>query len=131
MQKTISILLIIVGIIHLLPLSGMVSSERLVGLYGIAIDEPNLEILMRHRAVLFGLLGSFLILSAFKPDLRLIAITAGFISVLSFVFLALSVGGFNNELNRIVMADVLATVLLLIATVLHFISRPKSNGSNN
>ncbi|WP_211163693.1 hypothetical protein [Azoarcus taiwanensis] len=50
---------IIVGIIHLLPLAGVLGADRLASLYGIAFDEPKTVIPMRHRAVLFGLLGDF------------------------------------------------------------------------
>ena len=123
MQKTISALLIVVGVIHLLPIVGVLSSGRLFSLYAVFIEEPNLEILMRHRAVLFGLLGSFLIYAAFKPELQLMAIIAGFISVLSFIFLAWSVGGYNDAIGRVVIADLVATALLFIAAVLCFWNR--------
>lgn len=33
------------------------------------VIEPNLEILMRHRAVLFGLIGAFMVFAAFKPGI--------------------------------------------------------------
>ena len=48
------------------------------GLYGIPIDEPNLAILMRHRAVLFGLLGVFMLIAAFRPLYQPLALIAGF-----------------------------------------------------
>ena len=60
-------MLIIVGIIHLLPLMGVSRSEKLSTLYGLFFSDPNLLILMRHRAVLFGMLGVFFIFTAFKP----------------------------------------------------------------
>ena len=70
MRWLVSAMLMVVGVIHLLPLSGVLGGARLVSLYGISIDDPNLEILMRHRAVLFGLLGAFLIYAAFKPPFQ-------------------------------------------------------------
>ena len=52
MGKTISGMLIVAAVIHLLPLAGMVSADRLTALYGLPFQEPNLLIMMRHRAVL-------------------------------------------------------------------------------
>ena len=108
--------LLIVAVIHLLPLSGVLGSERLTALYGLAFDEPNLEILMRHRAVLFGLLGAFLLYAALKPALQGLGFIAGFISVLSFLVLAWSRGGYNAALERVVLADIVALVCLIIGT---------------
>jgi hypothetical protein len=93
MRWLVSAMLIIVGVIHLLPLSGVLGRARLVSLYGVPIEDPNLEILMRHRAVLFGLLGVFLIYAALKPPFQLIGLLAGLISVVSFMVLAWSVQG--------------------------------------
>ena len=67
MRYLASAMLIIVGIFHLLPLSGVLGVERLASLYGLPFGEPNLAILMRHRAVLFGLLGLFLIFATSLP----------------------------------------------------------------
>ena len=83
LNHAITILLIIVSIIHLMPLGGVLGSKRLKALYDLSFEEPNLEILMRHRAVLFGLLGVFLIYAAFQPTLQPLAFIVGFVSVLS------------------------------------------------
>ena len=117
MRIFISLMLIITGIIHLLPLSGFLGAERLATLYGMAFSDPNLVILMRHRAVLFGLLGLFLIFAAFKPAWQPLAFVAGFISVLSFLWLAWSVGGYNMQINRVVIADIGALVCLIIGSI--------------
>ena len=114
--------LLAVGIIHLLPLSGVLSATRLFDLYGITFDDPNLEILMRHRAVLFGLLGIFLLSSAFLPSLQLAALITGFVSVVSFLYLAYSVGGYNDQVNRIVIADKAALVCLLVGSIAYAIN---------
>jgi hypothetical protein len=105
---------VIVAIIHLLPLSGVIGSERLASLYGISFDEPNVAILMRHRAVLFGLLGLFMLFAAFAPRFQLAAFVIGFVSVVSFLWLASSVGGYNAAVGRIVTADIVALVCLIV-----------------
>jgi len=114
MRLLVSAMLVVVGVIHLLPLSGVLGSARLGALYGVPIDGPNLEILMRHRAVLFGLLGSFLVYAAFKPPLQGVALTAGFVSVVSFIFLAWSVGGYNAQLSTVFKADLVALACLVM-----------------
>lgn len=123
MEKVVTGLLILVGIIHLLPVSGVLGVERLAVLYGITLEEPNLEILMRHRSVLFGLLGLFLIYAAFHPGLQAMAVMAGLISVLSFIALAWSVGSYNESLNRVVVADIVAFIALVAAGAIHFHNR--------
>lgn len=92
----------------------MLGNERLASLYGISIGEPNLEIAMRHRAVLFGLLGVFLLCAAFQPALQSMAFIAGFISVVSFLWLAWSVGNYNAQMSRVFTADLVALACLLI-----------------
>ena len=93
-------MLIVVGIIHLLPLVGVLGGTRLNALYGVAFDDPNLMILMRHRAVLFGLLRTFMLVAAFRPGLQWAAFIVGFISVISSLWLAWSVGGYNAQMSR-------------------------------
>lgn len=98
----------------------VLGAARLSSLYGVAFEDPNLLILMRHRAVLFGLLGMFLIYAAFHSSLHLISLIAGFANAASFVAIAVSVGGYNEAINCVVIADVMVVVLLVIATLLHF-----------
>jgi hypothetical protein len=122
MRFIVASILLAVGIIHLLPLSGVLSAARLFDLYGITFEDPNLEILMRHRAVLFGLLGIFLLTSAFLPNLQLAALITGFVSVVSFLYLAYLVGGYNDQVNRIVTADKAALVCLLVGSITYAIN---------
>lgn len=117
MRYLISAMLMVVGIIHLLPLVGVVSSDRLSALYGLSFTDPNFVILMRHRAVLFGLLGMFFMLAAFKSAFQPLAFVAGFISIVSFLWLAWSVGHYNAQIARVFMADIIALICLIIACV--------------
>jgi hypothetical protein len=114
MRLLVSLMLLVVGVIHLLPLSGAFGTGPLTVLYGLDFSEPNLAILMRHRAVLFGLLGAFLVYAAFRPTFQPIALVAGFVSVASFLWLAWTVGGYNALVGRVVAADLVALVCLLV-----------------
>ena len=115
--------LIVVGVIHLIPLSGVLGIERLNSLYGLSISDSDLSILMRHRAVLFGLLGLFCVYAAIRPSLQFIALTAGAVSVGSFLYLAYATGGYNEELRRVFVADIVAAVFLVIGFAGHFVSK--------
>ena len=117
MRYLVSAMLVIVAIIHLLPLSGVLGGERLAALYGLSFNDPNLAILMRHRAVLFGLLGLFLLFAAFRPQFQVIAFIAGFVSVVSFLWLAWSMGGYNAQIARVITADIVALACLIIGIV--------------
>ena len=124
-ERIITGLMLVVAVIHLLPISGFFGVEQLASLYEIKITDGNLEILMRHRAILFGILGGFLAYAAFTLAIQPIAFLAAFISVASFFFLSFSVGEFNGAIRKIVIADIVASVSLLGAIVLYVV---KSNG---
>jgi hypothetical protein len=119
MRYVVQAALVVAGIIHLLPLSGVLGIRRLEALYGIAVDDPNLEILLRHRAVLFGLLGLFLLIAAFRPAFRTAALAAGLASIGSFLLLAPQVGGYNAHIARVFRVDLVALVLLVVAAGVH------------
>lgn len=123
MKYLVSASLLVAALIHLLPVAGMLGPDWLEKLYGLTFDEPNLEILMRHRAVLFGLLGVFLALAAFKPQLQGIAFVAGFVSILAFLYLAWSVGGYNSQLGRVFTADLVALASLLAGAAAYLYRR--------
>ena len=112
--------LTLAGIIHLLPLPGALGAGQFRRLYGIAVDDPNLAILLQHRAVLFGLLGVLLVAAAFRPELRAVALIAGLVSTVSFLVIAWGVGGYNAPVARVVAADIVAVLLLLVAAVIEW-----------
>ena len=125
MRYLISAMLIFVGVIHLLPLVGALSSDKLSLMYGLTFTEPNLAILMRHRAVLFGLLGMLFMLAAFRPAYQPLALVTGFISVISFLWLAWSVGHYNAQIARVFAADIIALACLIVATINYFLINTK------
>lgn len=118
MHRLSTALYLLAGVVNLLPASGVISAGRLEALYGVAFREPNLLVLMRHRAVLFGVVGGLLIASAFRPALRRVALAAGLVSMLSFVALAWRVGDVNAELQRVAVVDGIAGAALLAAALI-------------
>ncbi len=114
-----TITLIFVGIINLLPVVGVIGGNMLNNLYDVTLDDPNLELLMRHRAILFGIIGGYILLAAFDTKLRLTAILIGLVSMLSFVVLFLIAENPNEALRRIFVIDVFASIILLFG---YFIS---------
>ena len=108
--------LLIAALIHLLPVSGVLGAGRLEVLYGVRIDDPNLLLAMRHRAVLFGLLGGLLGVAAFLPGLRGMALVAGLVADGAFVVLAAG-SPVNPAMRRVLVADVVSLVCLVAAGV--------------
>jgi len=104
-------------LINLAPLVGALSTARLRALYGLPFEEPNLVILMRHRAILFGVVGGLLLASAFYVSLRPAAYVAGFVSMASFVLISWQVGGYNQNLRRVIVVDLVGIAALAGALV--------------
>ncbi len=108
-----TVALVAAGLIHLLPLAGVLGADKLAALYGIPIAGPDLGVLMRHRAVLFGLIGALCLAAAFHKPLQWAALLVALGSVLAFLALAWSTPGYNAAIGRVVTADLIAAVLLI------------------
>ena len=118
-MKTIkSILFIAVGLLNLVPVIGVVSADQIARLYGIDVDTTDLEVLMRHRAVMLGLVGMFLMAAAFRPSLQLPAAIAGLVSMASFVLLAFASGNVGPEVSRVANADIVGCIVCAAALFL-------------
>ena len=109
-------MLIVVGIIHLLPLSGVLGGRQLEKLYGLRMEDANLLVLMRHRAVLFGVLGAFFVVAGFVPGWQPLAVGAGYVSVVSFLWLSRGASAVNAQIARVVKADYVALGCLAVAS---------------
>jgi hypothetical protein len=118
-DNVIAGLILVVAAIHLVPITGLFGAERLSALYGIEVTDTNLEILMRHRAVLFGILGTFFAYAAFVPAVQPLAFIAASASLSSFFYLAFTVGDYGPPIRKIVIGDLVAAVCLLAAIALY------------
>jgi hypothetical protein len=113
-----AVMMLIAAVIHLAPLSGVLGAEALQRLYDLRFDDPDRLVLMRHRAVLFGLIGIGLLLAIRIAAWRAPVLLAGLASTLSFLMLALTTPGINAAMQRVLLADVIAFAALVIAAML-------------
>jgi hypothetical protein len=118
MPVFISILMVGVGLINFVPLVGLFSVDQMQASYAITVTDPNLEILLRHRAVLFGIVGGYILIAAFRPAWQPTAIVFAGLSMMAFIILCLWVGDYSASIERIMMGDVAGTILLAMVIVL-------------
>lgn len=119
MELLFRITLFVAGVINLLPSLLAFLPDKISKSYGIDIPNSNYELLLRHRAILFGIIGGLMIFSAVVKKHYEIATTAGLISMISFVILYFLIGkDINSELKKVMMIDVVATVILCFGLIL-------------
>ncbi|MCU0324615.1 MAG: hypothetical protein MUF45_05105 [Spirosomaceae bacterium] len=115
METLFRITLLIAGIINFLPSLLVFFPDKISKSYGIAIPNANYELLLRHRAALFGIVGGLMIYSAIFKKNYDVATTIGLISMVSFILLFFIIGKeISLELKRVMIADVMATVILCV-----------------
>lgn len=120
-MKIASILLGCVGVINLLPVVGLLNITRLESAYGINLVSGDLIILMQHRALLFGLIGGFIIYSVFNPSYQPAAMLMAAISMIGFAILVHLQGGANQAITHVLYVDYCGIILLLVAAVLKYL----------
>lgn len=122
-EVLLSVTLAAAGVLHLLPLAGVLSAARLEALYGLPVREPALELLLRHRALMFGLLGALMLAGALRREWQGPAILVALASMLGFLLLAGPLADLSAPLRRVALADLVATLALLVALALRALFR--------
>lgn len=112
-------LMLAVAVLNLIPVVGVVSSARLTSMYGVEVTSPELELLLRHRAVLFGIVGLLVGAGALIDGWRAPAVAVGLVSMLSFVVLQQLIGEVAAPLRRVVVADGVGSLALVAAAAVH------------
>ena len=120
----LTVCLVTVGIINLLPAAGMFSANQLQDAYAISLGSNDVEILMRHRALLFGILGTFVVVAAFRPFYRPAAMLMSAVSMIGFILLAHLTGGFNESIHRVLLVDYGGVGFLFLAYILQQFMTP-------
>ena len=127
-QWAVSAILVLVGQVNFVPLGAVTSSRALANAYGIAEPGGDLEVLLRHRAVLFGITGGFVIIAAFVPALQVAAVIMAYLSMTSYVALEMSISRTGPRLRKIRNVDIVALILLTIIPVIWSFTGPPRQG---
>jgi len=119
MEALFRISLFIAGGINFLPSLLVFSTEKLSKSYGIKLPNSDLELLLKHRAILFGIVGGLMIYSSITKKHYSMSVTVGLISMVSFILLYLLIGEINDELGTIMVFDLVAILILTIGYLLY------------
>ena len=125
MSKLITVCLVIVGLINFVPVLAIISVQQLEEAYSISLLSNDLIILMKHRALLFGILGGYILYSAFIRIHQGPAILMAAISMVGFVVILHYVGDYNESLNKVLIFDYVGLIFLALAVVLKYIVKVK------
>ena len=120
MAKAITVCLIIVGLINFAPVVAVLSAQKLESAYSISLASNDLVILMRHRALLFGVLGGFILYSAFFPPYQVAAMIMAAVSMVGFVVLVYLVDEYNDSILKVLKVDFVGIVFLGAAALLKY-----------
>jgi hypothetical protein len=123
--RSVTVLLLVIALGHAIPAAAFFNSDLLAVFYGVGDIGPDLEVLLRHRALLFGIVAGILALGALRPAFRALALTVGWASIATFVYLAMTAGETNALIDRVAYADMGLAVLLAMATALSVVSKPR------
>ena len=116
MPIVVATMFVVAGVIHLLPVVGVIGGSQLQRMYGVELCSPAVVLLMRHRALLFAGLALLLVGAAFEPSWRIPAVTSGLLGAAGFIVLA-SGKSLDEPLRRVVRADWIAVAALVIAAI--------------
>lgn len=105
----------VVGVIHLMPIAPVFLPETLQRLYGIAPTDTTMLLLMRHRALLLGLVGIFCLWACWSAPMRPAALLAATINVVGFLAFYALYGNPAGALRVIAIADFIALPFLAFA----------------
>jgi hypothetical protein len=109
----------VTGLIHLLPLAGLLGRAMLERAYGVTLGPgQDLVILMQHRALLFGLLACACFAAIGLPQWRVPARVAALISMLGFALIA-ATQTHGPAIANVMWIDIGAALLLIVGLALH------------
>lgn len=120
MELIFRICLFVSGVVNIIPSILFIFPQKFSESYGIEIPNADFELLLRHRAVLFGIIGGLMIYAAIAKRIYSIAVLIGFLSMSSFIILFMLIDeDINRKLNSVFQIDIIALVTLSIGYLLY------------
>jgi hypothetical protein len=105
----------VVAAIHLMPIAPVFMPETLSRLYGVAPGDTTLLVLLRHRALLFVIIGALCLWATWWAPVRPAALLAAAINVVGFLGFYALYGTPAGALRVIAIADLVAVPPLAFA----------------
>jgi hypothetical protein len=125
MEIVFRISLFIAGIINFLPSLLAFFPEKISKSYGIEAPNASNELILRHRAILFGIIGLLMLYSSIMKKYYGLSSSFGLISMISFIVLYFIIGKeISAELKKVMFIDLVGTIILLLGILLYW---PSSN----
>ncbi len=122
MEILLRITLFLASLVNLMPFLLSFLPGRISVAYGVEVPNANYELLLRHRAVFFGIVGVLMLYSAVKRIHYSIAIIIGIISMASFVLMYFIIGQpINAELTRVMYIDMITCCILLAVAIMYYL----------
>jgi hypothetical protein len=122
-EAAIRLALVGAALIHVLPVPGVLGSEWLAKLYAIPVPDPASEFLLRHRAIVFGLMGLALLAALAIRPWRLPFVLFVLASDLAFLLIAAVDWPASTALQRVIAFDGLSVALLILALIMGPLTR--------
>lgn len=120
METIFRIVLFIVGAINLLPSLLAFQPGKFHESYGIDLPSESYELLLRHRAVLLGIIGGIMLYSSLTKKYYPVVFSVGIISMGSYILLYLLIGkGLSPELKKVLIVDIIGLCLLFLGLLLY------------
>jgi len=118
MRRLATVLIVAVGLVQAAPIVGVVASD-FHAFYGVRVaDDPDLLILLRSRAVYYGIVGIFLLYAAWRRQYLGPAMLLTGTGLGAYALHALLEPDHNSKLGVLIVIDLVAVALLVIAWIL-------------
>ncbi len=127
LERSIKWVMLISGLLTFTMIYALFSPrEALISTFGVALEGPVAEIVVRNWGALIAIIGGMLVYGAFRPAARSIALVAAGLSKIVFISLVLTVGR-QHLANQVVLSIIVDSVMVVVfVAFLYFFHRGRA-----